>query len=124
MNKSFFGESYNESWRPEREHLAEIEGQVKIGPVPITAGEEITVCYNGLLARSGADQVFLRTGYGLPNDWHRVHDYKMERTSEGWQVNFPVDSASRLNFCFKDSANNWDNNDGRNWSYEIHNGNW
>jgi len=93
-----------------------------VDPVPMTAGEEVTVLYQGLLANSGADQVWLHTGYGTDDNWRQIYDYPMERTARGWVKVFKLQDESRLHFCFKDSASNWDNNNGTNWSFEIHNG--
>ncbi len=101
---------------------AEIEGGVTAHPVPITAGSEVNIKYNGLLATSGADAVYLHYGYGPANNWNEVTDLMMHRTSEGFEASIKVNSSDRLNFCFRDSANNWDNNCGRNWSYTIHSG--
>ncbi|MFZ5642118.1 MAG: carbohydrate-binding protein [Bacillota bacterium] len=95
---------------------------VVVDPTPITTGEEITVLYYGLLARSGAEQVYLHVGYGESRDWRNVSDMKMSRTGWGWVKTLEIPDDSRFNFCFKDNANNWDNNNGLNWSFEIHNG--
>jgi len=101
---------------------ADYPGGVVVDPVPITAGEEVTILYNGLLAQSGADQVYLHCGYGNADAWSDIRDYKMEKTERGWVKKIKVDNMSRLNICFKDSASNWDNNNGINWSFEIHHG--
>ncbi len=95
---------------------------VSVYPTPITQGEHINVIYDGLLAISGADQVYLHYGFGMHNNWYDVMDLPMFKTGRGWEQTFEVNDPSRLNFCFKDSANNWDNNTGHNWSLEIHNG--
>ncbi|MFZ5647633.1 MAG: carbohydrate-binding protein [Bacillota bacterium] len=98
---------------------------VVVDPTPITAQEEITILYYGLLARSGADQVYMHVGYGDAGEWRKVSDLKMSRTGWGWVKTLEVpEDESRFNFCFRDSANNWDNNNGINWSFEIHNGHW
>lgn len=99
-------------------------GGVSVSPLPLTAGETLTVKYNGLLASSGADQMYLHAGYGH-GQWHQVHDVPMQKDKPGvWRATLPLqrDETSRLNFCFKDRAENWDNNYGLNWSLEIHNG--
>ncbi|RDV83440.1 carbohydrate-binding protein [Ammonifex thiophilus] len=104
-------------------HPADLPGGVVVDPTPITAGEEVTIFYNGILARSGASQIYLHLGFGPPDNWHRVQDLKMSRTSWGWvrTISIPFDEE-RLNFCFWDGAGNWDNNNGLNWSYIIHAG--
>lgn len=97
-------------------------GGVAVYPTPITVGEHINVIYEGLLAKSGADQVWLHMGFGPHESWHDVKDLKMLKTGRGWEQTLQVTDESRFNFCFKDSADHWDNNNGHNWSYEVHNG--
>ncbi|MEW5952782.1 MAG: carbohydrate-binding protein [Bacillota bacterium] len=75
-------------------------------------GRDVTICYNGLLDKSGADQVFIHTGYGL--NWQNTSTVKMDRTARGWEKTFPM-HTNQMAFCFKDSAANWDNNGGHNW---------
>lgn len=95
---------------------------VVVDPTPITLGEEITILYYGLLPSSGADEIYLHYGYGNADNWNQVTDVRMEKTDRGFAKKIQIENPSRLNFCFKDSANNWDNNNGLNWSFEIHNG--
>lgn len=101
---------------------AEVEGGVAVSPVPLTLGERVTVKYNGLLAQAGAREVFLHRGYGHSQNWKSVSDLPMKRSDGIWEAQFEVDDGSRLNFCFKDHYENWDNNNGKNWSLEIHTG--
>ncbi len=99
-------------------------GGVSVSPMPVTAGEHVTVKYNGLLAQAGADTLYLHSGFGS-RDWRNVSDIPMTQEKAGsWKAEVHLDpnETSRLNFCFKDRANNWDNNYGLNWSLEIHNG--
>lgn len=97
-------------------------GGVKVYPTPITLGEHVNVLYDGLLHTSGAQEVYLHVGYGPHYNWQKVRDLKMFRTGRGWEQTIEVNSPDRLNFCFKDSAENWDNNSGYNWSFEVHHG--
>lgn len=101
---------------------AEYPGGVVVDPTPITTGEKVTVLYYGLLADSGAENIYLHTGYGTNDKWHDVYDYKMGHTTRGFEKTFNANDPSRLNFCFHDSSGNWDNNAGHNWSFEIHTG--
>jgi len=73
---------------------------------------DVTICYNGLLAKSGADQVYLHYGFG--DRWMDTNTVKMDRTFSGWEKTIRTRN-DKVNFCFKDSANNWDNNNGSNW---------
>lgn len=82
--------------------------------VRAVGGDEATVIYNGLLHKSGADYVYLHVGYGSPNYWTNVQTLKMDRTPRGWEKTIKI-MDGQANICFKDSANNWDNNSGYNW---------
>ncbi len=103
-------------------HESMLSGGVAVDPTPITAGQEVTVLYDGLLSHDGAEHVFLHVGYGNSQHWELVGDYQMNKLDYGWEKTLHINEDSRFNFCFKDCANNWDNNSGKNWSYEIHNG--
>ncbi len=102
-------------------HRADYPGGVVVDPTPITAGEEVTVFYDGLLGKG--KEVYLHYGFGPHHKWRAVRSTPMEKTGWGWVsgVKMP-DIESRFNFCFKDSSECWDNNNGVNWSFEIHNG--
>lgn len=105
-----------------KQREVEVEGGIAVSPVPLTTGERVTVKYQGLLAQAGAEQIYLRKGYGPAQSWSSIQDLPMQKNQGVWEVQFETDDRSRLNFCFKDNAENWDNNNGRNWSLEIHSG--
>ncbi len=94
---------------------------VALNPIPVTQGDEVTVLYYGTLA-DGADQLYLHYGYGDAQRWQQTQDLRMEQTDRGWATTFQVKDTSQMNFCFKDSANNWDNNGGLDWTVGIHRG--
>lgn len=93
-----------------------MQGGIVASPYPVNTGEELRVVYDGLLAQSGADRVFMHMGYGPVASWSNTKDIEMMRTQRGFETTFRVDKPDRINFCFKDSAANWDNNNGLNWS--------
>ncbi len=93
-----------------------MQGGVVASPYPVNTGENLRIIYNGLLAQSGADRVFLHMGYGPSTHWSSIRDQEMVRTEHGFEATLRVEKPDRINFCFKDSANNWDNNNGLNWS--------
>lgn len=95
---------------------------VVVDPTPVTAESKIEVFYDGLLFKNGADAIWVYVGYGHNNQWNNSEYFKMNKTGWGFEKSFYISGYDRLNFCFKDSADNWDNNNGLNWSYEIHDG--
>ncbi|MCL6610663.1 MAG: hypothetical protein K6T66_03870 [Peptococcaceae bacterium] len=83
------------------------------------SGREVAVRYNGLLASSGAAEIFMHYGFGEADSWTDVGDQRLERTGEGWESMVSMRDNTQLNFCFRDGAFNWDNNSGVNWIYRI-----
>ncbi|MBM7556798.1 carbohydrate-binding protein [Halanaerobacter jeridensis] len=99
------------------------DAKIEVKPTPITAGEKVTISYNGILAESGAEKVYLHAGIGFNDEWRDVTSIQMKKEdAEKWQAQLKVNTTDRFNFCFKDSAENWDNNQGSNWSFEVHDG--
>ncbi len=107
----------------ERSDRETAQGGVSVEPATIVSGQPVTITYKGLLASAGARTVYLHVGYGENGrDWSGVTDLEMKRAGDGWKVTFQTQEASKLNFCFKDDAGNWDSNSGRNWSYDMYSG--
>lgn len=74
----------------------------------------VTVHYDGLLAKSGAQEIYMCIGQG--KTWKNTCYKKMNSTPSGWETELPMSvSVEKINFCFKDGANNWDNNSGNNY---------
>lgn len=95
---------------------------VHVAPVPVTALSEVTVSYGGLLAKSGAEKVYLHCGEG-PGPWTNVRDVPMQRGPAGdWFVRVEVGESPTFEFCFHDGEGNWDNNNGADWSVTVHSG--
>ncbi|MCR4435579.1 MAG: carbohydrate-binding protein [Clostridiales bacterium] len=90
---------------------------ITISPAIPATGDKVKLSYDGLLAKSGATHIFARVGFG--SNWDHLYDYSMTRTSTGFEAVIPVSGTGSMNVCFKDCANNWDNNSGRNYSFDI-----
>ena len=99
-----------------------MSNNIEVKPTPITAGEKVIISYKGLLTEAGAKEVYLHAGVGFNDNWRDITNIQMKRSNEGWQAELKINTTDRFNFCFKDSANNWDNNQGSNWSFEVHDG--
>jgi len=93
------------------------ENGIEISPAIPTAGDNILLKYDGLLLKSGAENVYAHIGFD--SEWNDTYDYMMQRTSDGFEATIPVSKAKILNISFKDSANNWDNNSGNNYTFPI-----
>ncbi len=93
------------------------ENGVFISNSSLSVGEEVAITYEGLLAKSGADQMFLHIGYG--EEWLDKTFIPMERENGVFKGTFKIALPDDLNISFKDSANNWDNNSSMNYSFKI-----
>ncbi|MFZ5651251.1 MAG: carbohydrate-binding protein [Bacillota bacterium] len=94
----------------------EIHG-VQVKPMS-ESGREVRIRYKGILDGSGATEITLHYGFGDSLEWRGIGDATMEKTPEGWESSVSMED-NQLNFCFRDSAFNWDNNSGLNWIYRI-----
>jgi Carbohydrate binding domain (family 25). len=80
--------------------------------------ETFKITYNGLLARNGATEIYVRIGFN--GSWSHSRDYQMSRTGQGFEALIELQKGTfTLNICFRDSAGNWDNNSGANYSYDF-----
>lgn len=78
-----------------------------------SGSDRIRVVYDGLLPQSGATDVYARVGFGA--NWSNLYDYKMHKTSTGFEAVIPIQPGESPQVAFKDCANNWDNNSGENY---------
>lgn len=81
------------------------------------SGDRLKINYNGLLAQAGAENVYLHSGYG--SDWSNSSYIQMQKTQDGFSAELEVLEGHTLELCFKDSADNWDNNSGNNYLFNI-----
>ncbi|MEW6228005.1 MAG: carbohydrate-binding protein [Bacillota bacterium] len=95
-----------------------IDRRVAVDPVPLSSKKKGTIMYRGLLSASGADAVYLYSGYG--DNWQNAKITPMTKIDDlTWSTDVMIEGDKTFNFCFKDGADHWDNNAGLNWSVEI-----
>lgn len=90
---------------------------VQVKPL-VGDGTKVRIRYSGSLMEKGASKLFIHRGFGDIRNWHQVEEQPMEFVSGGFEQTVDVHDC-QLNFCFKDAAENWDNNNGQNWIYLI-----
>ena len=83
----------------------------------LVANTAVKISYTGKLFQENAEEVYLHYGFGL--QWENLSDVKMEKTDFGFQAESNLDDSETLNFCFNDGQDNWDNNEGQNYIFEI-----
>ena len=78
---------------------------------------KIKISYTGNLFNETSEEVYIRYGFG--NDWNNTIDIKMNKTELGFQTEIELTDDSSFDFCFYNSKDEWDNNEGKNYSFEI-----
>lgn len=75
------------------------------------------VTYNGLLVKSGANEVFGVLGFGSNQSWENVSTTNFNKFGNDFEALISVEQGKNVNLAFKDSAGNWDNNSGMNYTF-------
>lgn len=90
---------------------------IMINPGTLHPDFHVKILYDGLLKQNGATHIVAHAGFN--KEWNNEHDYPMVKKSNGFEVYIPIEEADTLNVAFKDCANNWDNNSGHNYIFEV-----
>ena len=78
---------------------------------------KVKISYVGKLFQENSSEVYLHYGFG--SNWDNVNEIKMEKTELGFQAEIELLSSDTLNFCFRNSNNEWDNNENANYIFLI-----
>ncbi|MCG8500277.1 MAG: hypothetical protein MJB12_07695 [Firmicutes bacterium] len=83
--------------------------------------DKVRIVYSGLLAKNGAQDIYVIVGYGNNLRWEDVAYYPLHKIdAETYELVLPVKRDGNINIAFKDAANNWDNNGEMNYTFENH----
>ena len=77
----------------------------------------VKISYTGALFQDGSEQVYLH--YGFDNEWKELNEIEMEKTDLGYQAEIELPEYDTFNFCFRDSNDVWDNNEGQNYIFDL-----
>jgi len=83
----------------------------------LVENSKVKISYTGSLFQNASSDVSIHYGFG-PN-WDNVSDAKMEKTELGFQTEIELISSETFNFCFHNENNEWDNNSGNNYVFQI-----
>ena len=101
------------------EEFGSFEGQgITWEPETAKPGDSIGIRYHGFLKDHGADAIYLH--YAFDSWQNGLETIRMDQTDTGdYGAQIHAAGSQEMNFCFKDSANNWDNNNGYNWNIHL-----
>ncbi len=95
-----------------------VEEKVYFDSDKLIEGKTSKLTYRGTLATNGAEEVYVHYGFGLL--WENLQEAKLTKTSEDtFEAEITMANNDSINFCFRDDKNNWDNNETKNYSYNI-----
>jgi hypothetical protein len=94
-----------------------IQNAVLFDTDDLIEGRTAKLIYKGTLAEQGAEEVYIHFGFGLL--WDNLQEVKLTKVEDGFEANIEMKSFDSINFCFRDDKNNWDNNEGQNFSTPI-----
>ncbi len=83
----------------------------------LVQNSNIKISYTGNLFSNNSEEVYIHYGFG-PN-WENVNEIKMNKTELGFQAEINLPETNMLNFCFRNSQNQWDNNENQNYSFTV-----
>ena len=77
----------------------------------------VKLSYTGQLFQNNSEEVFVHYGFG--DNWDNVTELPMNKTELGFQAELQLNNKGNLNLCFRNSNNEWDNNEYKNYSFPI-----
>ncbi len=83
----------------------------------IVENTTIKLTYCGNLFQKDSQKVFIHFGYGLL--WSNVSEMEMTKKENGFEAEIQINGTDSFNCCFKNENDEWDNNEGHNYSFEI-----
>ena len=83
----------------------------------LVENSKVKISYTGKLFQEASQEVTIHYGFGI--NWDNVNDVVMEKTDLGFQAEITLGEGDTFNFCFKDENDNWDNNEGHNYIFNL-----
>lgn len=77
----------------------------------------VKISYTGKFFQDDSENVYLHYGFGI--NWDNVNEIQMEKTDLGFQAEVNLLEGETFNLCFKNGNEQWDNNEGQNYTFPI-----
>ena len=83
----------------------------------LVENSDVKISYTGKFFQDGSEQVFLHYGFGI--NWDNVNEEEKKKTDLGFQAEINLLEGESFNMCFKNGNDEWDNNEGQNYSFPM-----
>ena len=77
----------------------------------------VKISYTGVFFENDSEEVYIHYGFGV--SWDNLSEIKMEKTELGFQTEIDLLESDTFNFCFRNGNDEWDNNDYKNYVFEL-----
>ena len=78
---------------------------------------KVKISYTGKFYQNNSEKVIIH--YGFNEKWNNVNDVEMEKTELGFQTEINLLEGETFNLCFKNELDEWDNNNGINYVFQL-----
>lgn len=78
---------------------------------------KVKISYTGKFYQNNSEKVIIH--YGFNDEWNNVNDVEMEKTELGFQTEINLLEGETFNLCFKNELDEWDNNEGINYVFQL-----
>ena len=83
----------------------------------LTANSIVKISYTGKFFQDNSEVVKIHYGFG--NTWENLSELPMKKTDLGFQIEVELLDSDTFNFCLKNEKDEWDNNNGNNYTFAI-----
>ena len=83
----------------------------------LTANSTIKISYTGRFFQDHSNEVSINYAFG--DDWATKFEENMRKTEIGFQIEVNITDTDTFSFCFKNEEEEWDNNEGNNYTFAI-----
>ncbi len=78
---------------------------------------KVKISYTGKFFQENSEKVFIHYGFG--KNWDNINEVEMVKTELGFQTEIDLLGVETFNLCFKNEKNEWDNNEGQNYIFNL-----
>jgi Carbohydrate binding domain (family 25). len=95
----------------------ELQKNISFNTDILKENSTVTLTYAGTLYQAESEEIYVHYGFGLL--WEQTTEVKMQKADNGFQTEITLPEADTFNFCFRNENNEWDNNELKNYIFEI-----
>lgn len=95
----------------------EVTKEIKFEQTEILKNTTVTLIYSGKLIKNDSDKIYVV--YGFNAGWDNTSKKEMLFDEGVFKVDIDLYNNDSLNFCFKNSNNEWDNNENNDYVVQI-----